>query len=190
MASYINYSLGQTKRSHGSVSQDQSYKDPGRWSRQCSHPQDLQILVIANGWKWKIWNEVRLKYQMGTYPVGLGGAPLDLIDFSLGSGVSQNWVLNGPWHLLDVPDQSLRKVDKYLTEVKLCRGSLPGDRRLPCICDTMSVGPRQCHWHRRGGYSTLIQMFINNHKKILNRLVGLCIQLVKREPHWPSPSAK
>ena len=82
---------------------------------------------------------------MGTYPVGLGGAPLDLIDFSLGSGVSQNWVLNGPWHLLDVPDQSLRKVDKYLTEVKLCQGSLPGDRRLPCICDTMSVGPRQCH---------------------------------------------
>ena len=32
MASYINYSLGQTKHSHSSVSQDQPRKDPRRWS--------------------------------------------------------------------------------------------------------------------------------------------------------------
>ena len=46
---------------------------------------------------------------MKTYPVGLGGTPLDLVDFPLCSSVSQNWVLNRPRHLLDVPDQSLQE---------------------------------------------------------------------------------
>lgn len=40
-------------------------------------------------------------------PVGLGGAPLDLVDLTLGGGVRQDGVLDGARHLLDVPDQRL-----------------------------------------------------------------------------------
>ena len=44
---------------------------------------------------------------MPTYPVRLCGSPLYLVDLPLSSGVSQNWVLDSPRHLLDVPDQGL-----------------------------------------------------------------------------------
>lgn len=40
-------------------------------------------------------------------PVGLRGAPLDLVDLSLRRGVGQDRVLDGARHLLDVPDESL-----------------------------------------------------------------------------------
>jgi len=68
--------------------EDQSVmqKDP----EERSHSQDLQILVVADG-----------------YPVRLCGSPLYLVDLPLSSGVSQNWVLDSPRHLLDVPDQGL-----------------------------------------------------------------------------------
>ena len=46
-----------------------------------------------------------LKIQ--TYPVRLRGSPLYLVDLPLGSGVSQDWVLDSPRHLLDVPNQGL-----------------------------------------------------------------------------------
>jgi len=39
-------------------------------------------------------------------PVWLSWWPLYLVDLS-SSSVCQNWILNGPWHLLDVPDQRL-----------------------------------------------------------------------------------
>merc|ERR1719158_1447118 len=120
--SYINYSLGQTKRLHGSISQDQSHNDPRRW---CSHPQDLQILVVANG-----------------YPVGLGGAPLDLVDLPLCSCVSQNWVLNCPRHLLDVPDQSLVIVSSSANVTGRMWG--PGNS-----IDTGTVVVQSCNWSAR-----------------------------------------
>ena len=44
---------------------------------------------------------------MPTYPVRLRGSPLYLVDLPLSGGVSQNWVLDSPRHLLDVPDQGL-----------------------------------------------------------------------------------
>ena len=46
-----------------------------------------------------------LKVQ--TYPVRLRGSPLYLVDLPLSGGVSQNWVLDSPRHLLDVPNQGL-----------------------------------------------------------------------------------
>lgn len=51
--------------------------------------EDLQAVVVADG-----------------YPVWLGGCPLYIVDLSLGC-VGQDRVLNGPRHLLDVPDESL-----------------------------------------------------------------------------------
>lgn len=52
----------------------------------CSDSEDFQAVVVADG-----------------DPVGLGGGPLDIIDLSL-CCVGQYRVLNGPRHLLDVPD--------------------------------------------------------------------------------------
>lgn len=52
-------------------------------------PEDLQAVVVADG-----------------YPVWLGGCPLYIVDLSLGC-VGQDGVLDGPRHLLDVPDESL-----------------------------------------------------------------------------------
>ena len=76
---------------------------------------------------------------MKTYPVGLGGAPLDLIDFSLGSGVSQNWVLDSPRHLLDVPNQGLDMEEEgmirnnIIIDTNICvNPCLSGDRRQQC----------------------------------------------------------
>lgn len=54
-----------------------------------SHTQNLQAAVVADG-----------------YPVWLSRGPLDLVDLPLGC-VGQDRVLNGTWHLLDVPDQGL-----------------------------------------------------------------------------------
>lgn len=51
--------------------------------------QDLQAVVVADG-----------------DPVGLSGGPLHVVDLALGC-VGQDRVLDGTWHLLDVPDQSL-----------------------------------------------------------------------------------
>lgn len=56
---------------------------------QSSHPQDLQAVIVADG-----------------YPVRLGGSPLHVVDLPF-SCVSQDGVLDGPWHLLDIPDQCL-----------------------------------------------------------------------------------
>ena len=52
-------------------------------------PQDLQAVVVADG-----------------DPVGLGGGPLHVVDLPLGR-VGQDRILDGPGHLLDVPDQRL-----------------------------------------------------------------------------------
>lgn len=54
-----------------------------------SHTQDLQAVVIADG-----------------DPVRLRGGPLHVVYLAFG-GVGQDRVLDGPWHLLDVPDQGL-----------------------------------------------------------------------------------
>lgn len=54
-----------------------------------SDAQDLQAVVVADG-----------------DPVRLRGGPLHIVDLPL-SSVGQDGILNGPWHLLDVPDQSL-----------------------------------------------------------------------------------
>lgn len=51
-----------------------------------SDSEDFQAVVVAD-----------------SNPVGLGGGPLDIIDLSF-SCVGQYRVLNGPRHLLDVPD--------------------------------------------------------------------------------------
>lgn len=40
-------------------------------------------------------------------PVGLCGAPLNLVNLALGGRVRQDGVLDGTRHLLDVPDQRL-----------------------------------------------------------------------------------
>ena len=44
---------------------------------------------------------------MLTYPVGLGGAPLYLVDLALCGGVGKDGILYGAGHLLDVPDERL-----------------------------------------------------------------------------------
>lgn len=54
-----------------------------------SDTQDLQAVVVADG-----------------DPVRLRGGPLHVVDLPF-SSVGQDGILNGPWHLLDVPDQSL-----------------------------------------------------------------------------------
>jgi len=51
--------------------------------------QDLQAVVVADG-----------------DPVRLRGRPLHVVDLPFGR-VGQDGILNGSWHLLDVPDQSL-----------------------------------------------------------------------------------
>lgn len=53
------------------------------------HSEYLQAVVVADG-----------------DPVGLCGCPLHVVDLSL-SRVGQDWVLDGPGHLLDVPDERL-----------------------------------------------------------------------------------
>lgn len=60
-----------------------------RSQRAASHAQDLQAVVVADG-----------------DPVGLRGCPLYVVDLALGR-VGQDGVLDGPRHLLDVPDQRL-----------------------------------------------------------------------------------
>ncbi len=44
---------------------------------------------------------------MLTYPIRLRGTPLYLVDLSLCGRVGEDGVLNGPRHLLDVPDEGL-----------------------------------------------------------------------------------
>lgn len=51
--------------------------------------KDLQTVVVADG-----------------DPVWLGGGPLHVVDLPF-SSVGQDGILNGPWHLLDIPNQSL-----------------------------------------------------------------------------------
>lgn len=53
------------------------------------HSEYLQAVVVADG-----------------NPVRLGRRPLHVVDLSLGC-VGQDRVLDGPGHLLDVPDESL-----------------------------------------------------------------------------------
>ena len=52
--------------------------------------QNLEILVEADG-----------------DPVWLRGSPLDLVDLALGGRVREDGVLDGPRHLLNVPNQGL-----------------------------------------------------------------------------------
>ncbi len=59
------------------------------WIRRSSHSQDLEAAVVTDG-----------------DPVGLCRGPLDLVDLA-SSRVGQDRVLDGTWHLLDVPDQRL-----------------------------------------------------------------------------------
>lgn len=56
----------------------------------CSHTQNFQCFVIAN-----------------CNPVWLCRSPLYLIDLPFCRSVCQDGVLNGPWHLLNVPDKRL-----------------------------------------------------------------------------------
>ena len=42
-----------------------------------------------------------------TYPVWLGCSPLDLVDLALCCRVGEDRVLDGPGHLLNVPDEGL-----------------------------------------------------------------------------------
>lgn len=60
-----------------------------RASVAASDAQDLQAVVVADG-----------------DPVRLRGGPLHVVDLPF-SRVGQDGVLDGPRHLLDVPDQSL-----------------------------------------------------------------------------------
>lgn len=53
------------------------------------HSEYLQTVVVADG-----------------NPVGLSRCPLYIVDLSF-SCVGQDGVLNGPGHLLDIPDESL-----------------------------------------------------------------------------------
>lgn len=53
------------------------------------YTEDLQAVVVADG-----------------DPVGLRGGPLHVVDLPFGR-VGQDGVLDGPGHLLDVPDQGL-----------------------------------------------------------------------------------
>ena len=62
----------------------------GRGTQVTSHSEDLERAVVTNG-----------------DPVGLRGAPLDLVDLALGRRVRQDGVLDGARHLLDVPYQRL-----------------------------------------------------------------------------------
>ena len=59
-------------------------------SKNWLHSKDFQAFVVADG-----------------DPVGLGGPPLDLVDFPLCGGVREDGVLDGPGHLLHVPNQRL-----------------------------------------------------------------------------------
>lgn len=68
---------------------EQPRRRRGRSQRVASHAQDLQAVVVADG-----------------DPVGLRGRPLHVVDLALGR-VGQDRVLDGPRHLLDVPDQRL-----------------------------------------------------------------------------------
>ena len=74
---------------------DQSYGNPQimqatpHWMGDLD-AQNLEILVEADG-----------------DPVWLGGSPLDLVDLALGGRVREDGVLDGPRHLLNVPDQRL-----------------------------------------------------------------------------------
>lgn len=94
-----------------------------------SDPEDLQTVVVADG-----------------DPVRLGGSPLDVIDLSLGC-VGQNRVLDGPWHLLDIPDQSLMVIG--------CGADVTGGVGRPGdAIDTGSVVVQSGHW---GAGNTHIQ---------------------------------
>lgn len=59
--------------------------------------------------KWKKLNSQNFSGLVvaNCNPVGLSGAPLYLIDFTLGGGVREYWILDGSWHLLNVPDKCL-----------------------------------------------------------------------------------
>lgn len=60
---------------------------PIRFANALLDSQYLRVLIVAD-----------------SDPVGLRGAPLDLIDLTLGGRVGQDGVFNGTRHLLDVPD--------------------------------------------------------------------------------------
>lgn len=74
--------------------------------------KDLQAVVVADG-----------------DPVRLRGRPLHVVDLPF-SGVSQDGILNGPRHLLDVPYQSLVVVS---WGKKTLRGTCQTDRAGKCI---------------------------------------------------------
>lgn len=73
-----------------------------------SNSKDLQGSIVTDG-----------------DPVGLGGSPLDLVDLPLSGRVGQDGVLNGPRHLLDVPDEGLVVVTRRADVAGGVRG--PGD---------------------------------------------------------------
>lgn len=58
--------------------------------RALSNTQYFTGFVIANG-----------------DPVWLRGTPLNLIHFTFGSGICENWVFDCTWHLLNVPNERL-----------------------------------------------------------------------------------
>ena len=82
--------------------------------------QNLEILVEADG-----------------DPVWLGGSPLDLVDLALGGRVREDGVLDGPRHLLNVPDQRLvvvacRKQNVRSMAAISTRGASYDHSRQPC----------------------------------------------------------
>ena len=77
--------------------------------------------------------------KVPTYPVRLRGSPLYLVDLPLGSGVSQDWVLDSPRHLLDVPNQGLDMEEEgmirnnIIIDTNICvNPCLSGDRPQQC----------------------------------------------------------
>lgn len=76
-------------------------------------------------------------------PIGLCGTPLNLVDLPLRCCVCKDWIFNGPWHLLNVPYESLVVVT----------GSAYMATRVWCPCntvDTSSMVVQPCY--RRAWY--------------------------------------
>lgn len=100
------------------------------------YTEDLQAVVVADG-----------------DPVGLRGGPLHVVDLPFGR-VGQDGVLNGPGHLLDVPDQGLVVVRCGGADAKRshpCTTSQMEIFKFPqrccyllCRCDTRNAAPRRC----------------------------------------------
>ena len=88
-------------------------------TRHNSHPQHLHLVIKGD-----------------RQPVGLRGAPLQLVDLGLGR-VGEDGVLDGPRHLLNVPDQRLvvvacRKQNVRSMAAISTRGASYDHSRQPC----------------------------------------------------------